>query len=153
MALICCLPSVEAQKERIVALLNNQFVREGFMYKSMDPDQPYIHRPFMFVDDTLKVSTFYYLDLDGTERAYFERSVCLCDLEGITTAYGFLFRAKPASVTQTYYQIGMDGAVRELKIERTTFFDTALRKDINGYPKFKKKLTKAFDKAGYAITS
>lgn len=143
---------MNGQWDRVMGILNDQIVKESFMYDELDTDKPNIERAFYIQNDTLMVSIFVYLDDARLVRQYSLRSVCIHDIESLLKDYGIFFRTKPNAVTQTSYQIASDGVIRNFQTQQSSYFETSLKQDPKGYMKFKKKLLKAFEKAGHPIS-
>lgn len=141
-----------AQQNKIVELLNQQFKKEQKMYEFEAIDQPKLIHPFEIKNDTLKVSTSYLADFQTGEIWHYNRAVHIKDIEGFIKDINVLFVAKDGSVKVIVIKKDEDGNIINTEENHTHLFFTELRKDTKDQ-KLQSKMLKAFEKAGYNITS
>lgn len=141
-----------AQQDKIVELLNNQFNKEQKMYETDDVDKPNLIQAFRIKNDTLSVSIRYLADLHTGEIWHYNRAVHINDIEGFIKDSNVLFVAKDGSVKEILIKKNDDGNINKTEENDTHLFFTELKKDSKDHT-FQKKILKAFEKAGYKITS
>jgi len=141
-----------AQTNKIVKLLNNQFEKEQKIYDEYVADKPRLIQPFQIKNDSLtfELTMPYYHEENKAE--FTRRSVHLKDIEEFIKDMNVLFVAKEGSVKEIVTVKDGKGNIVKKTGYNTHLFFTELRKDYSDDP-LQEKMIKAFQKAGYIITS
>src|SRR5690606_5149012 len=116
-----------------------------------DETKPALVQPFQIQNDTLRYTIKY--TFNNGEEMEITRKVNLNDIEEFIKDYHVIFVAKPETVTEIETIRNEKGEVLEVDTRTTHLFFTELYKNSKDEQTIRKQICKAFQKAGYTISS
>lgn len=151
LSFLCAATLCAAQTEKITKLLNTHFQQEQQLYDEDDETKPALVQPFQIQNDTLSYTIKY--TFNSGEEMEITRKVNLNDIEEFIKDYHVIFVAKPETVTEIETIRNEKGEVLEVDTRTTHLFFTELYKNSKDEQTIRKQMRKAFEKAGYTISS
>lgn len=137
------------QESKIVKILNDQFQAEQKMYDAGDPEKPQMIQPFQIQNGILSFACFYRYE---DKEVHYHRAVPLDKVSRLDRDINVILFTENDDVKETVKEFDKKG---ELVSETTTeyhLFFVEIRKEF-GNEKFRNKLLKAFQNAGYAVSN